>query len=652
MLQKDIYLITNRPEHFQELGWTKFAELYPTLTELSEHDSIQFDLETSGLNSFLVERIHSAQFGIPGKQFVVDIHTIPLTEFKQPLESKEIIGHKLLFDLPYVYKEGIVPRKIFDTFVTEWCLTKGLKPGPGRDKSLEACAKRYLNYIIDKSMQKNIADGLVSVEAIEYAGGDVVCLLDLKEAMMATAARRQLEHNVFFESRVINPIVYLEFSGVRVDKEMLDKWIRNNEADEIVAERILNERYGELNWSSVKQVGEKLKEFGIEHVNEETGNLMTDADVLSKYDIPIVHDLTNYRELSKMVSTYGRKWYSYILPDGRIHTKYKQLVDTGRTSCGQVDRRRMDPWDLNYSCREPYPNMQNPPKKRKGFREVFTAKPGNVLVISDYSGQESVILADQSRDEAMMALFGGEGRDPHSYVARLAYPELVNLSDEEIKSKFSDLRDICKTAAFAIAYGGNGKTIADNINCSVELGDYIYQTYMAAFPGLKPFFDQCYDFAWRRGYMQCDWVTGGKRFFDRAREYKEWKENKEYWNRYWDEKRRNSNWYEREKEKMAWFNAMTSELRKESVNTRIQGTGAVMSKLAMVYFFDWIYENGLFGKVLMPIFVHDEIVAECHKKSGDKIAEALQECMERAGAQCLRHLTIKAEPKISERWTK
>src|SRR5690606_28575250 len=108
----------------------------------------------------------------------------------------------------------------------------------------------------------------------------------------------------------------------------------------------MEEKYGKINWSSPKQVAEILAQHGIEEVNNQTGRTTTSDDVLQHRSEPIAVDLRKHRKAQKLVSTYGRKWFHYILPDGRIHTKYKQLVETGRTSSGEVDRKNFDPFDF------------------------------------------------------------------------------------------------------------------------------------------------------------------------------------------------------------------------------------------------------------------------------------------------------------------
>ncbi len=969
----DIYLATERPEHFRNIGWDKFIDKFEAFAAVMEHDDVQFDLETSGLNSARVERVNSFQLGIPGKQFVFDAHTIPLKEAKEILETKRLFGHNLGFDIAYCYVDGIVPRRVIDTMVVETELTKGIFTPRGY-RGLEQTLYRRLGVVIDKSAQKTIAGGLQTVADIMYAGRDVMPLFDLYEAQMTAVRALRLEDRVHFENVYLPAHCYLEFSGIKVDKEKLERWVREIEADEMLLLRKMETTYGEINWASQDQVGGLLeRDFNIVHKSEDTGKYQTGDEVLSKYDVPIAKDILEYRGMAKLVSTYGRKWFHYILPDGRIHTRYRQNVETGRTACGdtQDTGNKYDPCDVSYRCGKPFPNMQNLPRRRKdwklNFRDIFVPKKGNAFICADFSGQESVLLADQSEDPTMLQLLGEDGRDPHSYVVRLAWPELAELSDEEIKKQHGDKRDLAKTCysldtevltptgwrfigdiklgdivmqvkpgenrqtllswtptigivrkanefdhlisiknqnidclvtpdhtmltysgtmgagkmiidtaeniygsrsrlmlsggqfsggtesvgstmaslvvaaqadgsigyggkirfgfskkrkyerllklltadeykdytkggvfrleltskkseeikiyldgkmfswrmlnwseadretvlneikywdgnscydgpaklynsadvqnvdilqalasisnrkanrcvptvselpqrrdverltvrrhphvrlddshfsripyvgevvcvtvpdgfiltrrkgktliagncAFAIAYGGNGKTVSDNIGCTPELGDYIYTTYMEAFPTLKEFFRHCYDFAWRRGYMPTDWVTGGKRFFDRATEYREIKErstgkDKKYWNRYWEERDENTEWYQKEAEKMGWYNMLTSSLRKESVNTRIQGTGAVMTKLALIYFFDWIMQNKMFGKVLVVLSVHDELVAECNRRSAERVAEALQDCMTRAGSKCLKHLSIKADAIISE----
>lgn len=647
-------LVTERPQHFQEMGWTDFTETYAALQELSFHREFQVDTETTGLGSFLTEKAFSLQIGIPGKQFVFDLETVPLNTrgtFDRLFRDAAVIGHNLAFDLPYLFQAGVIPRRYFDTLLAEQLLLLGLQPNPTRAKTLAALCDRYLGIELDKTQQSTIAGGLMSAADIEYAARDVWPLEMLKDAMTPKIKRFGLTHRVALENRFLPVLVYLEYSGVAVDHDKIKNWILRIESEAYQADLVMKQ-YADINWNSSAQVVEVLREHGIEEYDTDTGNPTTSDDVLQHRTEPIAADLRKHRAAHKLVSTYGRKWLHYVLPDGRIHTRYRQLVETGRTASGSVDRKKFDPFDITYRCERPFPNMQNLPRSKE-FRACFVAGGHNqVLVVSDYSSQESVILADQSEDPAMLQFFLGGTGDMHSYVTRLIWPELADLSDDEIKEHHSEKRTLAKTASFSIAYGGNADTIVANIGCDRETALFVYTRYMEAFSSLPLFFKRCFDFSWQNLYIPTDDLTHGKRFFDNAREFKEIQGDTERWARYYELKKAGGEAYEVEKERAKPHFRRAADLKRMSVNTKIQGTAAVMSKLAGIYFFEWILSQGLFGRVKIPIFVHDEWVAECDVKIADQVSDKLKECMERAGQLCLHHLTIHADPKICTHWEK
>lgn len=657
-----IYVVTEREEHFRDIGWTRFADLYEALDYLDGWDSIQADTETTGLKGFINETAFSLQLGTPEIQYVFDMETISWKELKKLLEEKELIGHNLLFDIPFLYKQGIVPSKVFDTFLAETVLTLGLTPYFNRRRSLDGCLERYLGITLDKDLQKTINKGLVSVEAIEYAGSDVVHLHDLKEAMLRLATRRKLVDQIDFENKFLRVLAYIEFSGVKVDLEKLYKYIRRIEAEEFYAEKKLLE-YADINWSSPDQVGEYLYEIhGIEHRKEDTGKLQTGEEILTQYThIPVVNDLLAHRSLTKIVSTYGRKWFHYPQSDGRIHTKYRQMVDTGRTSSGETDKKQVSPWEIHWECEKPYPNLQNVIKDKE-FRACFVPEGRNSFAILDYHAQEPVIFADKCRDKNMLDFYQNDGGDFHCFATRLIFRDLKDKTDEEIKEFYPEKRSISKQAYLSTTYLGNGKTIADNLHIPIEDGDFAYEGLITAFPGMKDYFRERFEFALARGFHQTNTVFGGKRFFDNFKEFKELYYDKAYHKKYYAIKEaieleeevseKDRAWFKKETEDKRWYRALKSEMRKESVNTPIQGTAAVMSKLAGIYIFDWIERNKMFGKVLIPLFIHDEYVLEANTRSIDRVAKATQELMQKAGNECLDILKIKVSPIISREWKK
>lgn len=653
MLKEDIWLITTREDHFRAMGWTKFEDCQNALAQLEFTPSIMADLETSGLGTFRKEKIRSIQIGLKGKQLVFDVEGgIPMSLFKRPLEEKVLYFQNAYFDLPYIYNEGIFPRKIVDTFITENVLTMGIDfPRGSKARGLANLADKYLGITLDKGLQKDIASGLTSVEHIIYAGRDVIYLEDIYEQQLILANRYGVQKRVEMENSFTLVMAYVEFSGAHIDMDYLYEYVRTSEFEEWQIYQELKSKYGDINWNSPKQVAVVLKEHGIEEIDEKTGNPRTGEEVLVKYpEVPIAVDLLKYRAFSKQVSTYGRRWFGYVQDNGRVHTRFKQIVTTGRMSCGDSGGTKIKPWTATYETDKPFPNLQQLPAKT--MRGVIASPKGSVLIKSDFTSQESVILADQSNDPTMRKFFEEDGGDIYCFIGKAYFDEIKDLSYKEIKVKYPEIRDKCKAPALAIPYGGDEYTIAANLNSTVEEGKQLYDMYMGLFTTLPEYFVKCHEFVKTHGYIPNDPLFGGKTFFARGKEYRSKASDKDYWRKYWRERDIDSTWYRNEKSTLGWYFAMDREMPRLGVNYRIQGIGAVMMKLSAIYFYSYIQKNKLHGKVRIVNIVHDELLVECPIKISEQIAKVLQGCMERAGNECLKRLKIKAEPEILTRWKK
>lgn len=652
MLQEDIWLITPREEYFRSIGWTKFIDCQDALAQLEFIPSLQADLETSGLGTFRKEKIHSIQLGIPGRQFVFDISGgIPMSLFKRPLEEKLLYMQNGLFDLPYIYNEGIFPKAIFDTFIAESVLTMGVELPRGA-RGLENLADKYLGKKLDKDLQKDIASGLTSVERILYAGRDVILLEAIADAQRDLGKKFGVHRRIDMECAFTLVLAYVEFSGAYIDMEYLYEFVRTAEYEEWKVYNELNERYGKINWNSPQQVAVLLEQHGIKEINDKTGKPKTGEEVLIKYpDIPLAVDLLKYRKYAKQSSMYGRTWFGFVQDDGRIHTRFKQIVTTGRMASGDSGgggQKKL--WRASYKTKKPFPNFQNIPAKT--MRGIVVAAKNNVLIQNDYTGQESVILADQSGDPTLLKFFQEDGGDVYGYIAKLAYPELKELSYDEIKEKHPDIRQKCKAPALAIPYGGNEYTIAENLNCPVTEAKEYYDMYFRLFNTLPDYFNRCYQYSRLHAYIPNDPVYGGKTFINNGKAFKEKANNKSYWRRFWKERDQGTQWYKNEASQLGWFFAIDKDIRQTAVNYRTQGTAAVMSKLAGIYMYQYIQLNKLHGKVKIVNIVHDEFLLECPRKIAEKTAKVLQAAMERAGNECLKHVKIKAVPEIIDRWKK
>jgi DNA polymerase-1 len=362
---------------------------------------------------------------------------------------------------------------------------------------------------------------------------------------------------------------------------------------------------------------------------------------------PIISTYIEYTEHQKVVSTYGENWFDYINPvTGRIHSNYTQIMNTGRLSSGQKGKPKQGIPQM--------PNMQNIPSDNR-TRSCFQAEPGNMLIVSDYSGQEQIVLANKSLDKDLIRFYKEGLGDMHSFIASKIFPELSNLSLDEIKDNHKNKRQIAKGAGFAINYGGTGITIAQNLSLSLEEGEEVYKAYFKAFPGLADYFKQEKQRALKLGYIEFNAVSNRKCFIpffeDFQKLHKELYETDGFWESYKLEKSQNSTIFKSYfKPKVREYFIKKGDIERMSLNYPIQGTSADITKLAGVYFFRYLLENNLVFKVKLPNVVHDEWIVEAPEDMAESISKILQECMEKAGDVFCKTIKLKADPCVTLNW--
>lgn len=208
-----------------------------------------------------------------------------------------------------------------------------------------------------------------------------------------------------------------------------------------------------VNWNSPKQVIPLLEFFGFNLLvkDKKTGQMKKsiDATVIEgqKEKSPISKVYLEYKAAQKVVSTYGQNVLDLINPvTGRIHTNFNQIgTDTFRLSSGGGEDIEVIP-----GRKVPLINLQNIPAD-KDTREAFIAEEGNSFISIDFSGEESVILANISGDKAMIELFTTGCGDLHSLVAKMVYKEeLKDVPVEDVKKVRPDLRKKAKAPEFQL----------------------------------------------------------------------------------------------------------------------------------------------------------------------------------------------------------
>ena len=633
---------------------------------LDKQDVLGFDIETLGFDPYQ-DRIVCIQLGNAEVQFVVDVSTVDIQEFKGLLETKLLIGHNLKFDVRFLFHNRIIPSKIFDTFIAERTLYLGVTL---HKASLADCVDRYCAAYMDKTERLNIT-GRFSPEFIKYSGTDVKYLHAIKAKQEELIKEKECKMSIELDNRFVLVLAYIEYCGMKLD---LEKWLNRlgtikNEAEQLrqqLDDHIITNNYekfinrqGDLfveglstsiNWNSAAQVIKLFEMMGVDVdvVDKGVVKKTTEASQLLKQveQFPILETYIRYKECQKNIGTYGENWIKLINPvSGRIHTSYKQLMSTGRLSSG----------GRNKATGETYPNFQNIPSDEE-TRSCFVAEEGNTLIGCDYTGQEQIVLVNKCLDENLLEFYRKDLGDMHSFVASKMYPELDGMPLDDIKKKHKDKRQAAKVAGFAINYGGSGRGIADQLGLTIEQGQHIYDSYFNAFPGLKSYFDSAKQFGLKNGYVLISEVTGKKSYVDNYDWYMEQKkriENNAFWDGYKKHKASNTPTFRELKKAVQAYSMKKGEIERMSLNYPIQGESSEITKLSCVLFWnDYLVPKNLLFTVKFVNTIHDENLIECPQSLAEECANALQDAMEKAGSKFCKTIPLKADPCVAPYWKK
>lgn len=652
-----IYTIGIRENEFEK---GNVQEVYDYF---KDKEFVEMDSETSGFSCHN-DSLLCFQLGDFDNQWV--IHPDYLPHFKYLLENKTLLGQNIRFDLKFLYKNNIWPRRVWDTFLAESVLTCGLKQVR---RDLATIARKRLNMDLDKSVRDNIWREGLTRRVIEYSADDVKYLGKIKEGQEKDLVKNGLEKALDIENEFVLCLAYIEYCGFKLNKEAwtekckkdienknkaekdLDKWIIDNNISKFIDYQLdlfSIEKKSTLNWNSSTQVVELFEHLKIPVLVTVKGVIKksVEAKHIEKYKekSPIVGLYLYYKECEKLVSTYGYNFIEQIdKTTGRLHTNFRQILDTSRTSSGGKNR----------ATKEKYLNFQNIPSD-KGTRSCFIAENENSLIISDYSGQEQVVLANKCLDKNLLEFYDNGFGDMHAFIAQKMYPELKNVPLNEIAEKYKDKRQNAKIAGFTITFGGNESTISGNQNISLEQAKNIIDSYFGAFPEMREYFDNAKLEGLLNGYILISEQTGRKSYIEGYNTYLSLKKeiNRGFWEKYKLEKLRESSMYLEMKEKISTFYKIQGAIERKSLNYGIQGQAAEISKIAGSKFFRWILENNYQNKVLIPNFVHDEYIAESPKELTNLVSNNLQRCMEEAGLIYCKRVKLKAQPVINSIWIK
>ena len=350
---------------------------------------VGLDTETTGTEIWQGMML-TLQLGNKENQVVIDCMTINVKQYKDYLESDRLfIIHNAKFDLRWLYKEHIVVRNVYDTYLAEKILYLGFPPGI-ISLSLQACCDRYLNVFLDKTVRGKIHAGMTE-DVIVYAANDVVYLEDIMNSQLSIISARGQRVALDIENEFVRVLAYIEFCGIRLDPERWKAKMAKDAERLRVAEKKLNEwvvdyvmkkndpslisinydfnnkgkpakladsvyvvipapsLFSEfdtgpqciINWNSSKQVIRLFEELGFDLLvkDKKTGKMKKSVE--SKYIELQVDKSTiaplylEYSAAFKVVTSFGQNFLDAINPvTQRIHPTFNQMMDTGRLSCG------------------------------------------------------------------------------------------------------------------------------------------------------------------------------------------------------------------------------------------------------------------------------------------------------------------------------
>jgi DNA polymerase-1 len=664
-----IYLVTNRTEipEFRSVDFIKRCTPEQSLEYLEKLDWIGFDSETGGFDYF-IDPLYTIQLGNREHQFVIDTVSVDIKLYKPLLIEKGLIGHNLKFDLKFLYVNGIFPTKVYDTFLGEKTLSLGID---SHKCSLAACVLRYTGLVLSKEERANI-NGKLTTEFILYSAKDVEYLHEIKEIQLKKLEEVGSLVSIDLDNEFVKVLAYTEFCGMHLDQNMWKKKMLEVQhslkiAEDTLNQFILNHNMQEfittqldlfstgtkviINWNSPQQVVQFFQRLGVDTKVVEKGEEKDtiEATHLGKFvsKVPIIKIYLDYKQAQKDLGTYGENWLNQIHPTtGRLHTQFKQLMNTGRLSSG----------GKNTKTKESYLNFQNIPSDEE-TRNCFTAPIGSLLIGCDYSSQENVVLANQSLDPDLLYFYDQGWSDMHSFIASKMFLELKGLSLKEIKENHKKRRQQSKVIGFCLAYGGSASALSDQLEISMEEAENMIKSYFEAFPQLAKYYEASKQFGLKNGYVLLSPVTGKRSYVNFYEEYlettKEIQGDEDFWNKYKKHKESSTPTFAILKEKVSKWFRKKGDIERMSLNYKVQGESAEMTKLACVLFWrNYILPNKLINIVKVVNLVHDEILVECPEHIAEKTAKELQEAMEDAGTKFCKRVPLKADPCIDVKWTK
>ena len=489
-------------------------------------------------------------------------------------------------------EEGITPGGfVFDTEVAAYLLA----PTDG-SYDLEKLGMTYYNHQFAKAADYlaegafgPLADPVAPTAALLSHCALIGSLRETLAARLEELGMMKLYQEI--ELPLCSVLAEMETAGFLIDRGALVSFGEMLSGRIDAAQARIYELAGEtFNINSTQQLGHILfDKLGLPPVKKTKTGYSTNAEVLDKLrgKHPIIEEILDYRQLTKLKSTYVDGLSKVIPPDGRIHTSFQNTVTaTGRLSSTE-------------------PNLQNIPVRTElgaELRKMFVAPAGKVLVDADYSQIELRLLACMAGDRAMIDGFNS-GVDIHTITAS----QVFGVSPDEVTPL---MRRSAKAVNFGIVYGISPFSLSQDIGVTVAQAKEYMDKYFHHYSGVRAYMDAVVEQAKADGYVST--------LFGRRR---------------WVPELKSSN-----------FNTRSFGER-VALNAPIQGTAADIIKLAMIRVRDRLRAEGLEGKLVLQ--VHDELIVECPEAEAETVCQLVEEEM---GAVAALPVTLVADTAAGRTW--
>jgi DNA polymerase-1 len=516
----------------------------------------------------------------------------PLLESQDPRK----IGHNIKYDMLVLSQHDIWPQGLaFDSMIASYILR-----ADGRH-NLDALAREHLQYktvsftdlVGSGKEQKHIRE--VPLEDLsDYSCEDSDITLRLYQTLSGKLEQQgMLDLCETMEFPLISVLGKMEKAGVAIDIDHLRNMSKELERQLDTLTREILKLAGEpFNINSTQQLGDVLfNKLKLPTVRKTKTGFSTDVGVLEalRNEHPIIEHLLEYRQLSKLKSTYVDALPALINPrTGRVHTSFNQTIAaTGRLSSSD-------------------PNLQNIPIRTeigRSIREAFVPGGGDSLMMSaDYSQIELRVMAHISGDEGLSEAFRNK-EDIHTTTAA----KVFGVAHEEVSR---EMRRKAKEVNFGIMYGIGPFGLSTRLEITQSEAKEIIARYFERFPKVKQYINDTIGTARERGYVET--LLGRRRYLPDLNSHN---------------------------------NNLRQNAERQAINMPIQGTAADMIKLAMINI------DRAFGKARlktrMILQVHDELVFELKKEEEQKVRSLVTKHMQES---LKLNVPIEVEIGVGKNW--